>query len=469
MDKIIGRISEQKILKDRTESRSPEFIAIYGRRRVGKTFLVRQFYKDKFDFYATGVYGGKLKNQLAEFSRQLEHYSSVHNEIPDNWFDAFAMLREYLSRKPGRRPLIVFLDELPWFDTPRSQFLKAFEYFWNSWGSTNDRLKLIICGSSTTWMRKKVLYSKGGLYNRMTRSIYLQPFTLFETERYLKYRGLSWTRYQIAECYMILGGIPFYLSLLEKGMSVSQNIDNLFFKKKAPLALEYSFLFESLFRESVIPRQIIETLSRKAVGMTRIEILDATNIPDGGNVTEALQNLIDSDFIRKYMPFGKNKKDTIYQLTDLFTLFHLRYVKDFSEPNKHRWQNMLDSPSRRAWSGYAFEQLCLQHVDQIRSKLGIDGVLNDVYSWKGPGGQIDLVIDRRDQVVNLCEIKFSNSKYAITKQYDEHLRERAGSFREATKTKKAIHQTFVTTYGLANNKYSGSIQSQVVLDDLFKE
>lgn len=468
-DTIIGRKIEQEILRQRIESDSPELIAIYGRRRVGKTFLVRQYFNDTFSFYFTGIYQGMKKEQLGEFNRQLEYYSGRKWKISKDWFDAFAQLREYLESLAGNSPVIVFLDELPWMDTHKSRFVKAFEYFWNSWGATNNRLKLIVCGSATTWMRENMLSSKGGLYNRTTRSIYLAPFTLHETEQYLLSRGIQWNRYQIAECYMILGGTPLYLQMLERDMSLTQNIDNLFFVQNAPLAREYDFLFRSLFNEAIMHRQIIETLANKAIGMTRQELIAAAKVEDSGLLTKVLRNLTDCDFIRQYTAFGKNERGTIYQLTDLFTLFHLRYVKGYRGQDEHHWQNMIDSPSRRAWSGYSFEQLCLHHVRQIRQKLGVIGVQSDVCAWKGTGGQIDLLIDRRDQTINLCEMKFSQGEFEITKQYDVHLRERMESFRSVTKTRKALHQTFITTYGVKKNMYSGNVQSEVLLDNLFDE
>lgn len=464
---IIGRETEQEILRQRIESDAPELIAIYGRRRIGKTFLVRQYFKDTFSFYSTGIYQGTKKEQLGEFNRQLVHYSGRKWKIAKDWFDAFAQLREYLESLSGNKPIVVFLDELPWMDTHKSRFIKAFEYFWNSWGATNKRLKLIVCGSATTWMRENVLSDKGGLYNRTTRSIYLAPFTLYETEQYLLSRGIKWNRYQIAECYMILGGTPLYLQMLERGLSLTQNVDNLFFVQNAPLAREYDFLFRSLFNEAMVHRQIIETLASKAVGMTRLELIVAAKIEDSGLLTKALRNLTDCDFIRQYTAFGKSERGTVFQLTDLFSLFHLRYVKGYRGQDENHWQNMIDSPSRRAWSGYSFEQLCLHHIRQIKQKLGITGVQSDVCAWKGEDGQIDLLIDRRDQTINLCEMKFSQSEFEITKQYDEHLRSRTESFRSATKTRKALHQTFVTTYGLKQNMYSGNVQSEVVLDDLF--
>ncbi len=466
---IIGREAEQEILRQRIESDAPELIAIYGRRRIGKTFLVRQYFNDKFSFYCTGIYQGTKKEQLGAFNRQLEHYSGRKWEVAKEWFDAFAQLREYLESVSGNKPIVVFLDELPWMDTHRSRFIKAFEYFWNSWGATNKRLKLIVCGSATTWMRENMLSDKGGLYNRTTRSLYLAPFTLHETEQYLLSRGIRWNRYQIAECYMILGGTPLYLQMLERGLSLTQNIDSLFFAQNAPLTREYDFLFRSLFNEAVVHRQIIETLASKAVGMTRLELIAAARIEDSGLLTKALRNLTDCDFIRQYTAFGKSERGTVYQLTDLFSLFHLRYVKGYRGQDENHWQNMIDSPSRRAWSGYSFEQLCLHHIRQIKQKLGITGVQSDVCAWKGEGCQIDLLIDRRDQTINLCEMKFSQGEFEITKQYDEHLRNRAESFRSATKTQKALHQTFVTTYGVKQNMYSGNVQSEVRLDDLFVE
>lgn len=468
-DVIIGRSVEQEILRQRINSNSSELIAIYGRRRIGKTFLVRRYFNDKFDFYSTGIYQGTKKEQLGAFNRQLEHYSGRRWKVAKDWFEAFAQLREYLESIGGNRPIVVFLDELPWMDTQKSRFVKAFEYFWNSWGATNNRLKLIACGSATTWMRENVLSDKGGLYNRTTRSMYLSPFTLYETEQYLLSRGISWNRYQIAECYMVLGGTPLYLQMLERNLSFTQNVDNLFFIQNAPLVREYDFLFRSLFNEATLHRQIIELLANKTIGMTRLEIMAAIKIEDGGALTKALRNLRDCDFIRQYTAFGKTERGTIYQLSDLFSLFHLRYVKGYRGQDEHHWQNMIDSPSRRAWSGYSFEQLCLHHIRQIKQKLGISGVQSDICAWKGNGAQIDLLIDRRDQTINLCEMKFSQSEFEIIKQYDQHLRERAEKFRSMTKTRKALHQTFVTTYGVKKNMYFGNVQSEVKLDDLFVE
>jgi hypothetical protein len=326
----------------------------------------------------------------------------------------------------------------------------------------------IVCASATTWMRDKLFGNKGGLYNRMTNVLYLSPFSLAETEEYLQSRSIAFNRYQILETYMILGGIPLYLSMLEKELSLAQNIDQLFFATNAKLKSEYKFLFSSLFRESTVCKNIVKLLAKKASGMTRQEIIEALKLSTGGKLSTMLNDLIDSDFIRPYTGLGKKERETVYQLCDLFTLFYLRYVASYTGNDIHHWSNMTDSPSKRAWSGYAFEQVCFHHIKQIKAKLGISGIESNVYSYRNTDFQIDMLIDRRDQVINLCEMKFSLSEFEIDKQYDEHLRRRRELFRNFTSTKKSLYITMITTYGIKQNIYSGDVQSEVTGEDLFE-
>lgn len=472
MNKIIGRKQECSILKSCYESEKAELVAVYGRRRVGKTYLVKNYFKDEFAFYITGIYQGSKREQLTFFNKQLCDYSKVLYPMVDNWFDAFDQLKHYLSTLKKDK-IVIFIDELPWLDTPRSRFLKAFELFWNSWASDKSQIKLIVCGSATTWMMSHLLGDKGGLHNRVTRRMKLSPFNLYETEQFLKSQGIVWNRYQIAEAYMILGGTPYYLQMLQKSYSLSQNIDYLFFSENAELKDEYTFLFRSLFNNSAIYRNVVELLSKKSKGMTRAEIQTNLKLNDGGNFTQVLENLCNCDFIRKYSAFGKKERDVLYQLTDLFTLFYLKFVKNSNGRDEHLWSNMIDSAERRTWCGYSFEQLCLHHIFQIKNRLGITGIQSDVCSWntasteEHKGGQIDLLIDRKDQIINLCEMKYSINEFEISKKYDEELRERRELFRSISKTKKALHLTMITTYGLKQNSYSGMIQSEVILDDLF--
>ncbi len=470
---LIGREKEKAELLNCYNSGNAELIAVYGRRRIGKTFLVKSVFNNSFDFYLTGIYKGSKKEQLTFFTKQLCMYSGIPYPAVNNWFDAFDQLKHYIS-SINKEKITIFIDELPWLDTPKSRFIKAFELFWNSWASDQQNLKMIICGSATSWMISNIIGNKGGLHNRVTKRIKLSPFNLYETELYLKSRGIEWNRYQIAEAYMIMGGTPYYLQMIQRGMSLAQNIDNLFFAPDAELYDEYNFLFRSLFNDSAIYRNVVGILSKKSKGMTRSELMRALKLPDSGNFTQVLENLCNCDFIRRYSAFGKKERDMLYQLTDLYTLFYLRFVKNSNGRDEHFWSNMIDSAERRTWSGYSFEQLCLHHIPQIKTHLGISGIQSNVCSWYLPsseeheGGQIDLLIDRKDQIINLCEMKYSTSEYEITKKYDELMRNRRELFRKETKTRKGLHLTMVTTYGLKQNAYSGLIQNEITLDDLFK-
>lgn len=471
--KIVGRKAEQFTLKECLSSKRPEFVAVYGRRRIGKTFLIKQFFKNKFDFYLTGIYDSNLSETLELFNAQLTKYSGREWPLAKNWRKAFSQLEEYLSSL-RKKQIIVFIDELPWLDTPRSRFLRALESFWNSWGDSQTNLKFIVCGSATTWMTDKLLGDKGGLHNRVTRRIYLAPFNLHDTQEMLKSNGIKWNKHQIIECYMIVGGTPFYLAKMNRNQSLAQNVDRLFFHYDGELRDEYEFLFRSLFKESSIYKRIVELLAKKAVGMTREEILKTLKISNGGKLTEVLKNLIKCDFIRVYKSFGKKERDRLYQLTDLFTLFYIKRVKDNRSEEDGFWLSNANSNSHNSWTGYAFEQVCLHHIRQIKYALGISGIASEVSSWIGlvdgkKVGQIDLIIDRSDETINLCEMKYSRAKYDITPAYMKTMIGRLEKFRSSTKTKKALHLTMVTVNGIAHNAQWNDIQNEVIAEDLFHE
>ncbi|MDD7535346.1 MAG: ATP-binding protein [Bullifex sp.] len=472
-DKIVGREAERKLLQRYQESEKSELVALYGRRRVGKTYLIRCTFRDEFDFSFTGMYETSKPLQLRRFAKQLGV-----DETPKDWFEAFDLLRDHLIALK-KKTVTVFLDELPWMDTRNSHFLEAFSMFWNTWPMGTSLLKLYVCGSSTSWMLNKFIGDKGGLYGRTSRTIYLRPFTLRETGQYLtSVKNFTLTHRQILDIYMIMGGIPYYLDMLDPELSVNRNIDELFFASNAPLRAEYEFLFRSLFSNSDRYRKVVEILSQKLKGMTRKEILETLK-SDGGSLSKVLEDLSACDFIRSYSAIGKKSKSCIYQLTDLFCLFHIRFVTNEREQDEHYWTNLPEG-MKNAWSGYAFEQVCLHHIPQIKNKLGISGVFSNVFSWNsGPftdddgtkwnGGQIDLLIDRRDDVINICEIKYSSEQYVITKDYEHHMMDRISLFRHCTHTRKSLVNTFITTYGVKKNIHSTSIQKEVTMDDLFKD
>lgn len=475
---IIGRKKEQDILRNMMEEEEAKMVAVYGRRRVGKTYLVRQFFDNQFDFYFTGSFNTSASIQLTLFATQLRQYFGEDVRVPKTWYDAFELLRTFLEKLDKPR-IVVFFDELPWMDTPKSQFIQAFSYFWNSWASSRRGLKMIICGSATSWMIDKIIGDKGGLYGRCSRTIYLAPFCLGEVEQFLiETKGIVWHRYQILEAYMVMGGIPYYLDMLDRNKTFSQNIDSLFFDHGAPLRTEYDFLFRSLFRSSAIYRQVVEAISSKSKGLSLKEIKEALgDIRDGGGLSVVLDNLCKCDFIRRYYAFGKKERDALYQLTDMFSLFHSKFIRREEGIDRHFWSNIKDA-QHNAWAGYAFEQVCLHHLSQIRSSLGISGVLTSVSAWackrqidkdgaEWEGTQIDLVLERADKIIDLCEMKYCQADFIVTADYERHLRERASTFRHFTKTRHAIRNVLITTYGLRNGIHSSIFQSTVTMDALF--
>ena len=468
---IIGREKERELLNQYIDSNESEFIAIYGRRRVGKTFLIRKMFGERLAFYMTGMDNVTMQDQLLNFTLELRKFSGKDIPVPENWLYAFNSLATYLESLPNGNK-IIFMDELPWMDTPKSKFISALEHFWNSWASNRSDIKLIVCGSATSWMIDKLINNRGGLHNRLTHRMAIEPFNLQECEQYFEAKGFGYSQKEIAECYMIMGGIPFYLKQMQKGLSVAQNIDRLFFEIGCALDGEFDNLYRALFKFSENYIRIVEALASKGKGLTRQEIIQQTKLPNNGGLTTMLKELESCGFIRQYEPFAKQKKDILYQLTDFYSLFYFRFIQKNRYRDEQFWTNSLGSGIHRSWSGYAFEMLCLMHIAEIKKALGISGVQSLTSSWRSnsseEGAQIDLVIDRKDQTVNLCEMKYADRTFVIDKQYDENLRNKLASFREETKTRKSLHLTFVTTYGVKPNAYSGHIQKEVVLEDLFK-
>ncbi|MBO7284630.1 MAG: AAA family ATPase [Bacteroidales bacterium] len=469
---IIGRKEEQQILHSAAQSENSEFVAVYGRRRVGKTYLIRETFGYKFTFQHTGLAKGNTKEQLFSFAISLRDAGYDDCPIPKSWLEAFSLLSTYLKNSTDEKK-IVFLDELPWMDTPRSNFISAFEHFWNGWASARKDIVLIICGSATSWIINKVINDHGGLHNRVTKQIALQPFTLKECEMFAQSKGLEMSRYQLAECYMVFGGIPYYWSLLEKGLSLAQNIDKIIFAKNGKLSNEFDQLYASLFKSPEQYIDIVTALGKKKAGMTREEIIVAIDKYSNGALSKVLDELEYCGFIRKYNGFDKKSKQAIYQLIDNYTLFYFKFIQQNENNDEHFWSASIDSAMHRAWSGLAFERLCMAHTQQIKAALGIAGVLSNVYSWRkeademSDGAQIDLLIDRKDQVINLCEMKYSLSEYIIDAEYEQKLRNKKSAFINATNTRKAVHLTMVTTFGIKANAHSGIVQNEITLDDLF--
>jgi len=456
---LIGRTEERKKLQSLYQSSKSEFVILYGRRRVGKTYLVREVFKNKFDFNHVGLANATLKEQLLNFNLSLVKFGKKEETIPENWLSAFEELAKLIERKKSKKK-VLFIDELPWLDTPKSGFLSAFEHFWNAWASARKDILLIACGSAASWMIKKIINNKGGLHNRISAKIKLHPFSLKECKNYFQRKQFAFNEYQILQLYMVLGGVPFYLDGLDKGLSASQNIDELCFAENGLLKNEFTNLYASLFNNYENHIAIIEALSKKNKGLKREELIKSSGLSNGGGTTTILNELEESGFIQRYFPFSNKIKDALYQLVDPFSLFYFRFIKPNPKTTKGFWELTIDSPKYRSWSGLAFEQLCFSHINQIKSALGISGIQSTVSSWVNDQAQVDLVIDRNDQVVNLFEMKFPIHEYEISKKYADELRNKIAEFKKGTKTKKAVYLSFLTTYGLKENKHSrGLVQN----------
>lgn len=474
-DKLISRKRECDELQRCLDSDRSELVIVYGRRRIGKTYLIDKFFNYKYDFTYVGEHNTPAKIQIQNFMRAIQKHSKSRKKQPaSTWYDAFNALEDYLEKLPTDKKKVLFIDEMPWIDTQRSNFVSALENFWNGWANRRTDIVLIATGSATSWMADKIAGNKGGLHARITCNLHLSPFNLHETEEYLRLRNCKWDKYQILQCYMLFGGVPFYLSLLNTSDSLAQNIDRLFFAEGAQLKHEFDELYTALFNKADSYMAIVKLLSENKVGLSREDIVRATGI-EGAFMSKVLNNLERCDFITRLSQYGNKKRDSLYRLTDFFTLFYYKFIESNNTKDEQWWSNNFDSRSVLAWMGLSFELVCLCHHRQIKSALGISGVGTSISTWRSkadtangiPGFQIDMIIERADRMIHLCEMKFSQDLYGITESYEMKLRERMGLFRLATKNKKSLVHTFITTYGVVDGKHKSIVHSEVTMDDLF--
>ena len=479
MENLIGRATEIKILTDALESRQAELIAVYGRRRVGKTYLIRCVYEKQMAFEFTGANGVPYLRQLENFMETIQTTFHLDPALPivppQNWFQAFRYLIHLLESNPSDTKRVIFLDEFPWLDHKKSDFLASFDHFWNNWASKQRDLVIVICGSSASWMIQNIVRNKGGLHNRITQKIRLEPFTLYETQLYLQMNRVQLTPYDIVQLYMVTGGIPHYLKNIQSGESTTQAIDRLCFTKDGWLRKEFFDLYPALFGKADKHIAIIRCLSDKLSGLTRNEIMENCQFKSGGTLTKVLEELEESNFITNYLPFGKLAKEAIFKLTDEYSLFYLKFIENSKSVGAGTWQIKMASQSWKSWSGFAFENICLKHVPQIKKKLGISGVYTEQSAWRylpktGESGvQIDLLLDRQDNCINLFEIKFYNVPFTIDKSYAPNLMNKRQVFIEKTGTKKTIFMTLLTTFGAKTNEhYLQTIQNQLNMSVLFE-
>lgn len=472
--KIAGRQKEITLLESLKEKEEASFVAIYGRRRIGKTYLIREVYKKDIVFECSGVLEADMTFQLANFSATLNDKQRKKRPLapPTTWLAAFYQLRAYMDTLKSEQKKVIFLDEIPWFETPRSGFLSALDNFWNQYCTKRTDIILMICGSAASWIIDKVVNSKGGLHNRLTNRILLKPFTLQETKAFFELKRVSLTLKDIAQIYMCVGGIPFYLQDIKAGYSVPKILDQLFLEEQAPLKNEFQNLYASLFKNNTVHEKIVAALASKNKGLTRNEIIQTSGIKSSGDLTTVLEELVQCGFIKPVFPINKTKEDALYRLIDEYSLFYFKFLKD--DATQSSWLQITEKPMYKIWSGYAFENLCFKHTASIKKAMGINGIITNEYSYilKGDentkGTQIDLVIDRADNCINILEVKFYEEAFEVTNSYAQQLSEKVRVFKEQTSTKKNIFVTMLTVFGVKKNaNYLNIVTNQLLLEDLF--
>lgn len=477
---MVGREKEVSELLERYDCNEAQFVAVYGRRRVGKTYLIDETFKGRITFRHAGISpvesgdepkGRPVKKQLQAFYYSLISQGMKKDHCPSDWLEAFFMLEMFLQKIDDGSRQLIFLDELPWMDTPKSGFITGLESFWNNW-ACHRNVMLIVSGSATSWMRDKLINNHGGLYGRVTWEIKLEPFNLKECELLFKENKINLSRYDIVQSYMIFGGIPYYLGYFMRGRSLAQNVDDLFFAKGAKLSMEYDRLFASVFTNPDMMKAIIKALKTRTMGYTRKEISALIGYTEGGTLSEALKALIVSDFIIKYVPFGYSKREEHYKLVDPFCIFYLDFIEKNGMIPETFWLSNVTSPPIITWRGHAFENVCFNHIEQIKKALGISGISTTQSAWtkmgeEYKGTQIDMIISRKDNIVNMCEMKYYGEEFMVDKDYDSILRHRKNLLYEIIPKKNAVHNTLITTFGIRNNEYRWSFDNVITMDDLF--
>lgn len=480
---VIGREEELDTISRLYASERSEFLAIYGQRRVGKSFLIEEALGNKITFSAVGLYQKIDKDspekvesyrqkQLAHFYNSLREYGlpKEGNLAPTSWMEALELLKKLLKSKRAKRK-VVFIDELPWLAGPQSaELLEELGHFWNSWAGMRKDIFLIVCGSATSWMVDNVLRDYGGLYGRITERIFLKPFTLAECERYWNKRGFHLSRFEIALTYMVIGGVPFYMDSIRPDRTMADNINAIYFDKDKARQ-EFKDVYTSLYSSSETYIEVVRQLGKRFYGMTRDELLKAVEKKGGGTFTDILDNLIDSGIIRSYTLYGGPRKQTVYQLVDFFTLFYLRFVEntDFTS-----WRSVQRSKPFYTWAGNTFELLVLEHMPKLADALRIKEYATP-FSWRGKtpdgeGVQVNLIIPATTERADyICEMKFSEGKYTLSNDdAEEFARQIAAlSISKIHKPTHSIYVALVTSLGVTDSKHRIHVNELVTLDSLF--
>lgn len=479
LNTLIARQEEQSELLDAYQSKQAEFIVLYGRRRIGKTFLIEELYgKQKGHYFQfTGIQKGTLKEQLDQFAKQIGHcfYQGAAIRVPATWLDALEILTKAIEPIPQNKKIVIFLDELPWMCTKKSRLLQAIDYYWNQHWKRDKRFKLVVCGSSASWIIKKILHHKGGLHNRNTRTLLLRPFTLQEAKKFFEQAHVKLSDEQLVQFYMLCGGVPYYLAQIKKGKSVAQMTDKLCFQQDGMLYQEFDKLFASLFDEAESYKELIYLIASKHEGIARTEIEKKSQYSSGGGLTDKLKELEEAGFIQSFLPLEHQARGIYYRIIDEYCYFYLKWILPIKntlvvkERDSKYWSNKMGTPAYYNWLGYAFETICYKHIHEIKKALDLT-VSTNIGVWRyipkkedsDTGVQIDMLFDREDGIVSLCEIKYTKEPFSIDKAYAENLKNKMAVYKAKTHSKKQIQLVLISANGIKTNYYSEELISQVI-------
>ena len=494
---MIGRKKEIKLLNEICDLEESSLVAIYGRRRIGKTYLVNHMFKkyrqDCLFFEFTGAYDGDKRGQIDNFIDQVYEWFYVEPSFEiKSWSDAFRFLKRTIDKEIKKRDsnekVIVFLDEVPWIDrSNKGGFLSALGYFWNTWCEPRENVVLILCGSNSSWIRDKILKNaRGSLYQRVTHQISMYPFDLKETKAYLlEQKGFMIDNKTVTDIYMIFGGVAKYLSFLNPNESSAENIDRVFFSIHGSMYREYDELFSSLFADkSDYYKSVIELLCTRRSGFSLSDISKAFNEKLGGKLRLAIAELEECGFIKGLSKYGNSVRGVNYMIVDPYILFHHKWIKGFSRndiatlPNNY-WLHKSSSQSYAVWSGYAFEIVVMVNIRLYLNAIGRLGFFSGVYHWQHmaksedeQGAQIDMVVNYGNNIFDILECKYYNSEYVISKEYAKNIKNKLSMFKKYglySKQKSELRLVFLTSYGVKMNAEAHSLNiSRVCLDDLFE-
>ncbi|MFH1831150.1 MAG: ATP-binding protein [Pseudomonadota bacterium] len=413
MRKFVGRHNYLKKLENIWNQHKVGLISIYGRRRVGKTELIRVFSRNKAAWIFEAIEGENTASQIKHFLNQLSQFTKepyLRDLDYKDWPPVFDLLSNKIKQK---KDLIVAFDELSWMAARKTKLISYIKYYWDKEWKYHPHLLLILCGSVASWMVKNVVRSNA-LYGRISENILLDPLKPFEVAEFIgKKRGKK----EILEYLLSFGGIPKYLEEMDFNQSIQINIDRTCFSASGFFVDEADKIFYNQFKETHIYKQIVRCLSESSLPLK--DISQKIKIPSGGGLKRYLDNLISAgivDSINDIRNFKLGKVPRYYMIDELMR-FHLQFVSPNISEIKHTHSaSRFDKFTKNKWHpfmGNAFERFCLKHRYLIAQILGFDSKVTacgSLLNNNRNGFQYDLVYLRSDGVVSLCEIKYLSDK-----------------------------------------------------------